>query len=167
MPKAIDSTVWSAIKSAYLNRNEKPRLKDLSREFGVSTGAVSTRRKSENWDKLRDDAQANIRAERIQSARKAFVSAGQSLDDLTILEATIADMYFEMSATVANSKEGCANAVTSLIKAKRELFPPSADELAEMAFKLNIRPQDFIDALTRRWEEAMSAAQSVDQKEDA
>ncbi|NEZ61999.1 hypothetical protein D0962_04285 [Leptolyngbyaceae cyanobacterium CCMR0082] len=164
MPKAIDSTVWSAVKSAYLNRNEKPRLKDLSREFGVSTGAISTRRKGENWDKLRDDAQANIRAERIQSARKAFVNAGQNLDDLTILEATIADMYFEMSATVANSKEGCANAVTSLIKAKRELFPPTALELARMAVQLGIKHEDFLEALKELWEQELEPVETLANK---
>ena len=152
MPKAIDSTVWSAVKSAYLNRNEKPKLQQLSREFGVSTGAISTRRKNENWEKLRDDAQANIRAERIKGARKAFANTGQDLDDLTILEATIADMYFEMSATMASSKEGCANAVTNLIKAKRDLFPPNADDLADMAVRLGIGPDEFLEALRRKWE---------------
>jgi hypothetical protein len=50
----------------------------------------------------------------------------------------------------ANSKEGCASALASLLRAKRELYPPDADELAEIAFRRGITPDDFIQAIESR-----------------
>jgi hypothetical protein len=37
--------------------------------------------------------------------------------------------------------------LASLLRAKRELYPPDAEELAEIAFRKGITPDDFLQAI--------------------
>lgn len=166
MPKRIDSTVWDAIKSAFLRRNPKPSYKTLSNEFGVSQSSIERKASAENWQADRETTSQIKESQRVQSALKMSAGSGRKVDDLEALEGFMADLYYDGLTVDIKSREGCANAITNLIKAKRELFPPDADELAEMAFKLNIKPNDFIEALKRRWEESIPAVPEVQKSQN-
>ena len=152
MPKAIDRRVIDAAKKAYLTRKSKPGLKEIASEFGVSESTLKSICSKEKWTELRKAADTAQDVGRVEGA-KAVVRQRPKVDDLTYLDNAIADIGAEVAAIEAKSKEGCAGALAALIKTKRELYPPNAEELAELAVKLGITPADFIRALKTKWAE--------------
>ena len=164
MPKRIDSSVWVAIKNAFLRRDPKPSYKTLADDYGVSKASIERKASAENWQADREVTEQVKESQRVKSARKASTAVGRKVDDLDALDGFIADLYFDGKTADIKSREGAANAMANLLKVRRELFPPNADELAEIAFKLNINPNDFVEALKRRWEESMPVVTSEPQK---
>ena len=150
MPKALDKKLIEAIRKAYLGRRSRPTLKELATEFSVGLSTLKLISADEKWAELRKTAQMAQEAGSVEGA-KAATRQRPKLDDLTLLDNGIADLSAEVAAVEAKSKEGCATAMANLIKVKRELFPPTAEELAEMAVSLGITPSDFLTALQRRW----------------
>jgi hypothetical protein len=150
MPKAIDRKLIDAIKRAYLDRKSKPTLKDLAVEFGVGLATLKNISSKEKWAELRKAASVAQNTGAVEAA-KTVTRQRPKVDDLTHLDNAIADVSAEVAAIEAKSKEGCANALAALLKTKRDLYPPNAEELAEMAVKLGITPADFIRALKLKW----------------
>ena len=152
MPKRIDSTVWTAIKSAFLQRNPKPLYKDLAKEFGVSKASIDRRASEENWQSDRESADQGQEIARALSAKKASESYGREVDDLKALKGLIADLYFDAATVEIKSREGCASAVTNLIRAKRELFPPTLPEIVAIAIGQGYGPDEFLQELRNQWD---------------
>lgn len=150
MPKALDRKLIDAIKKAYLGRKSRPTLKELATEFSVGLSTLKIISAEEKWAELRKTAQVAQELGAVQGAKSATRQRSK-LDDLVLLNEGIADLSAEIAAIEAKSKEGCATAMANLIKVKRELFPPTAEDLAEMAVNLGITPSDFLTALQRRW----------------
>lgn len=150
MPKALDRKLIDAIKKAYLGRKSRPTLKELATEFSVGLSTLKIISSEEKWAELRKTAQVAQELGAVQGAKSATRQRSK-LDDLVLLNEGIADLSAEIAAVEAKSKEGCATAMANLIKVKRELFPPTAEDLAEMAVSLGITPSDFLTALQRRW----------------
>jgi hypothetical protein len=160
MPKAIDRRVIDAAKKAYLGRKSKPSLNVLAEEFGVSVATLKNVAAKEKWTDLRNAADLAQESGKVEGA-KAVTRQRPRVDDLQILNDAIADLSAEVAAVEAKSKEGCASAVATLLKTKRELYPPDADGLAEMAVKLGITPADFIRSLKHKWAEQDPSQQSA------
>lgn len=152
MPKAIDRRLLDTIKNAYMNRSPKPTLNALAKEFGVSGTKVRVLASEEKWSDIRKAKDQSTAVGAIAGA-KAAVRASKKVDPYDALMAAIADISAEVSAVEAKSKEGCANALGNLLKVQRELYPPSVEELAEIAVKLNISPADFLRAIKDKWQE--------------
>lgn len=152
MPKAIDDKLIEAMKRAYMKAS-RPNLREIASDFDVSYSKVT---------KLAADWKREKAAKEVGLLEGAKIQArSRKVDDLTALESAIADISAEVSAIEARSKEGCATALANLLKAKRELFPPDAEALAEMAVRLDIKPADFIRALKAKWEEHDQQQQSA------
>ena len=150
MPKAIDPRLIEAARKAYLNRNPKPTLKALAAEFGIGATTLRIAASKGKWAELRKSTAAGVKQGAI-----AVATARSKVNDLDVLENAIAIMAANVATTEAKSKEGCASALGCLLKAKRELYPPTADGLAEMAVGLGITPADFLAALRVRWDGEM------------
>jgi len=160
MPKAIDRRVIDAAKKAYLDRKSKPSLNALASEFGVSAATLKNVAAKEKWTDLRAAADMAQESGKVEGA-KAATRQRPRVDDLQVLNDAIADLSAEIATIEAKSKEGCASSVAALLKAKRELYPPDADGLAEMAVKLGITPADFIRSLKSKWAEQDPSHQSA------
>ena len=150
MPKALDKRIITAIKKAYLERNPRPTLKALADEFGVGRSTVNALSCKGKWAAQRDAKDAATATGKAQGAIVA-TRARPKLNDIDLLNNAIADISAEVAAIEAKSKEGCATALANLLKAKRELYPPDAEGLAELAVKLDISPNDFLEALRAKW----------------
>jgi hypothetical protein len=86
--------------------------------------------------------------------RRAKLNRRQSVtapvDDIDALDRAIARVSEARASMEAKSLEGCVNALVALLRAKRELFPPDTEELAAIAFRHGITPEDFVQALNAR-----------------
>jgi len=147
MPKAIDSKLIGAIERAYLDRSPKPSLRALATEFGIGLSTVKALSSDRNWTAQREQKEQG----KVEGGKD--VNRRRGIDGYQAIKDAIADISAEVSTVDAKSKEGCASALVSLLKAERELFPPTAEELAEMAVKLDITPADFIRAMKLKWQE--------------
>lgn len=139
------------MKAAFLRRSKKPTYSALAQEFAVSRSSVFNKASEEGWPKERELFQATIETSRTQGA-KAAVRNRPKVSPIQVLNDAIADISAEIAVTEAKSKEGCASTLARLLETQRALFPPNADELAAIAVQLNIKPQDFLEALKKRWE---------------
>jgi hypothetical protein len=160
MAKKIDDRTFEAVKSAYLECGSKPDRPRLAAQFKIGLSTLNNWAAEGKWEDLRTAKVVSRESGRIEGA-KAATRQRPKVDDLTHLDNAIADVSAEVAAIEAKSKEGCANALASLIKAKRELYPPNAEELAEMAVKLGITPADFIRALKLKWADQDPSHQSA------
>ena len=147
MPKTIDPRLIEAAKKAYLTRNPRPTLKAIAAEFAIGLSTLKALSSKGKWAEIRKSKAAGAKQGAI-----AVATARAKVSDLDVLENAIAIMAANVATTEARSKEGCASALGSLLKAKRELYPPTADGLAEMAVGLGITPADFLAALKSRWD---------------
>jgi hypothetical protein len=152
MPKKIDDRTFEAVKKAYLESKVKPDRQKLADKFCVGLSTLNNWAAAGKWESLRESAVSSRAEGKVEGAKVATRSRG-AVDDFELLNNAIADISAEIAAIEAKSKEGCANAMANLLKAKRELYPPNAEELAEMAVKLGITPADFIRALKTKWAE--------------
>lgn len=84
-----------------------------------------------------------------KATHKAAIENASSMD---ILDRAIADITAAIPKAPSQSKESAANALAMLMRAERELFPPDAKELAEIACQQGIRPEDFAAAILKRSE---------------
>ena len=173
MPKRIDSTVWSAIKSAFLQREPKPAYGDLAKEFGVSKSSVTQRAAAEKWQEERD----RVELTKATTSRKISQASGRKVNLSDALEGAIADLYHEAAALEGKSKEGCANAMANLMKTQRELYPPtfaewvsmvikfdiqpSPDDIVELTVQARITPDTFMEALKRRWAQGLEPVEDL------
>ncbi len=146
MPKHISDKVWGEIKEAYLHQGCK--IDDLSALYKVSVRSIKQKAKDENWSSKRKARALTAIGVPPDRAAAAADEEGKLFD---IMAKAIATLSSEIQATPAKSKEGCVNALVNIAKAQRELFPPSAEELAKIAADLGIRPADFIRALQKEW----------------
>ena len=153
MPKAIDIRVLSAIKKAYLERNPRPTYAKLASEFQVSKAKIADVASKEKWVGLRDAKESAKAAGHVEGAKALIRASTKKVDAMDALNIVLADIVAEVTSVEAKSKEGCANAFVNLIKVQRELFPPDVDELAEIAVRLGITPNDFLAAIQKRWAE--------------
>ena len=153
MPKAIDSKLIEAIKKAYLTRQSKPSLASLAKEFGVGETKVKHSAREGQWTALRDAQKTANAAGRVEGAKAIVRASSNKIDAMEALNTVIADIAAEATSVEAKSKEGCANALANLLKTQRELYPPDVDELAEIAVRLGITPNDFLSAIQKRWAE--------------
>lgn len=160
MPKKIDQRTFEAVKAAYLKSGSKPDRQKLSAQFKVSMSTLNNWAAEGKWEDQRMAAVLSREAGKVEGA-KAAVRQRPQVDDLQILNDAIADLSAEVAAVEAKSKEGCASAVATLLKTKRELYPPDADGLAEMAVKLGITPADFIRSLKNKWAEQDPSQQTA------
>ena len=150
MPKPLDSKLIQAMERAYLDRVPRPSLNTLSSEFGVGFSTVKRLSSEGKWKDRRDAKDASA----VEGIAKGAIAATRTrprVDDFDVLNDAIADLSGSVAAIEAKSKEGCASALAKLLQAKRELYPPDADGLAEMAVKLGITPNDFLEALRSKW----------------
>ena len=69
---------------------------------------------------------------------------------MDLLNFAIADIARATLTTKASSKEAGYNAVATLLKLQRELQPPTADDLAEIAVRHGLKPGDFIKVIRDR-----------------
>ena len=150
MPRALDPRLIEAAKKAYLTRSTKPSLKAIAAEFKISLSSLKMLSSKGKWAELRKSTATGVKHGAI-----AATCTRSKANDLDVLENAIAIMAANVASTEARSKEGCASALGSLLKAKRELYPPTADGLAEMAVGLGITPADFLAALKTRWDGEM------------
>ena len=150
MPKKIDPRTFEAVKAAYLKGGSKPDRQKIADQFKISMSTLNNWAAEGKWETLRITAATHHESGKVEGA-KAATRQRPRVDDLEALNNAIADISAEISAIEAKSKEGCANAMANLLKAKRELYPPDADGLAEMAVKLGITPAEFIRALKTKW----------------
>ena len=70
--------------------------------------------------------------------------------DATILDMAIAEITIAGKKAPARSKESAAAALVELLKAERELNPPTAEDLAQIAYEQGITPDDFAKAILKR-----------------
>lgn len=157
MAKKIDERTFEAVKAAYLECDSKPDRPRLARKFKIGLSTLNNWAAENKWEELRASTAQSRSVGRVEGA-KAAVRQRPKVDDLTLLNDGIADLSAEIASIDAKSKEGCATAMASLIKIKRELFPPTAEDLAEMAVSLGITPSDFLTALQRRWQKQQELA---------
>lgn len=147
MPKQISEEVWGHIKAGYLHQGCK--IEDLSARFNVSVRSIKQKAKDENWSsqrKTRALIAVGVPADR------AAAAAGEEVESMSAtLSKAIGLLAVEAETIPGKSKEGCYNAMTNMVKAHRELFPPDAEGLAKIAAELGIRPADFIRALQKEW----------------
>lgn len=146
MPKQISDKVWEKIKEGYLQKGCK--IDDLSALYGVSVRSIKQKAKDEGWSSQRK-ARALVAVGVAPDRAAAVANEEGKLFD--IMANAISILSQEIQATPSKSKEGCVNALVNIAKAQRELFPPSAEELAKIAADLGIRPADFIRALQKEW----------------
>ena len=167
MPKRIDSTVWSAIKSAFLQREPIPTYGSLAKEFGVSQSSITQKAAAEKWQAERDSKEQG----KVIASQKISQASGRKIDPQVALEGAISDLYYEATALEGKSKEGCANAMASLLKTQRELYPPTfaewtdmimkfdivptAQEIVELTVQAGITPDTFMEALKQRWAQGL------------
>ena len=150
MPKKIDDRTFEAVKDAYLECDSKPDRPRLARQFKIGLSTLNNWAAENKWEDLRSAKVAAREIGRVEGS-KAAIRQRPKVDDLELMNNAIADLGAEVAVVEAKSKEGCATAMAALIKAKRELYPPDAEELAAMAVSLGITPSDFLTALQRRW----------------
>lgn len=151
MPKRISEEIWEEIKAKYLRDNAKP--KELSALFGVSVRSIEQRAANESWANQRKArALIAVGVSPDRAAVAAATAAGESGESVfATMSRAIGLLAAEAETIPGKSKEGCYNAMTNMIKAHRELFPPDAEGLAKIAADLGIRPADFIRALQKEW----------------
>jgi hypothetical protein len=159
MPRALDNKLIAAIEKAYLDREARPSLKELADEFGIGLSTLKGISSKEGWAARRDAAEAAKIEGRVEGAKAVLRPRG--VDGLTAIRNAITDISAEVSTIEAKSKEGCATALVNLLKAERELFPPNAEELAELAVRLDISPADFLRALKAKWADAEQQQKSA------
>lgn len=160
MPKKIDQRTFEAVKTAYLKSGSKPDRQKLADQFNISMSTLNNWAAGGKWEDQRTAAAISREAGKIEGA-KAATRSRPRMDDLEALNNAIADLGAEVAAIEAKSKEGCASAFATLLKTKRELYPPDADGLAEMAVKLGITPADFIRSLKNKWADQDPSQQSA------
>lgn len=154
MPRKIDERVWDIVKTAYLGRHPKPSYAALSKEFNVSKASIEAYASKHGWaaERKRLDARAEEASEEtiVKLARERPIQS--SLD---VLNGAISELYFEGLAIEGKSKEGCLNAMANLIKAKRDLYPPSLREIVAIAIGQGFSPDDFLAELRKQWSEQL------------
>lgn len=153
MPKPIDSKVIELIRDAYITRGSRPTLEALAKEFKVGRSTVTNAARKGKWKDVRDSKAALTVEAQIEGAKQYIKTSGLKIDDLHALETMIVDLTTKANSADVKSFEGSANALANLLKVKRELFPPDVDELAEIAVRLGITPNDFLAAIQKRWVE--------------
>jgi hypothetical protein len=154
MPKQISEEVWGEIRKEYVQKECK--INDLSALFGVSVRSIKQKAKDENWSALRKATGLATKAKALIAVDDipGRVPMGRSADSPSlheVLNKAIGLLAVEAETIPGKSKEGCYNAMTNMVKAHRELFPPDAEGLAKIAADLGIRPADFIRALQKEW----------------
>jgi len=159
MARTLGDKLIQTIKNAYINRNPKPSLKSLATEFDVGLSTLKKLSSEQSWPELRTAKDTSRAVGKVEGAKA--VTRSRKVNDFDALNNAIADISAEVATIDAKSKEGCATALANLLKAKRELYPPNADELAEIAVKLEITPADFIRALKTKWQENEQQQQSA------
>ena len=162
MAKRIDDTVWKAIENAFLRRDRKPTYGQLAEEFGVSKRSIENKARERNWQEARAMVDYGGEAGEERALKRISESeTRQPVDPIKAMRGLITDIYHEAIATEAKTKEGCVNAFVNLLKAQRELYPPNADDLAEMAVQLDITPDEFMEALKRRWAQGLEPVEDL------
>ena len=69
---------------------------------------------------------------------------------MDLLNFAIADIARATLTTPCTSKESGYQALATLLRVQRELNPPTADDLAEIAVRHGLKPGDFIKVIRDR-----------------
>lgn len=151
MPKPLDSKLIEAIERAYLTRKDRPSIAVLAKEFGVSQTSIKTLCRKRGWARRRDEQSIDMGIG-AKAAAAVLNAPAPKVNDLDVLNQAIAMMLGSATATEPKSQEGCVNALNSLIKTKRELFPLDIEAIADLAIAQGFGPAEFLEALRRRWD---------------
>ena len=150
MPKPLDPRIIQAMEKAYLDRVPRPGLNAIADEFQVGRSTVKKLSTEREWSKKRDKKDAE-NADANAMGAIATATHLPKVDEMQALDNAIAILNTSIFRSQPKTLEGCASALGKLIQTKREMYPPDADGLAEMAVKLGISPNDFLEALRSKW----------------
>lgn len=153
MPKKIN---WEPIRKAYLEEGET--YASLALRFGVGKSTIEEKASKEGWSALKKSRGNSQTPEPQKTIKPAPVRRPspqpQDFDEIEILTTAIASLSAILSGGIEDTRGigGIATGLCRLIELRNKLQPKSAADLADMAISLGIKPQDFIRALSDKWE---------------
>lgn len=157
MPKIID---WEEIRKYWQQTGASSNA--IADHFGVSKRSVDDR--IPQWrttEKHADYAQGKPSSNVIQlqpkpknqNPKSEFRHRNiESIDDVEVIESTLAHLHASLPEAEDKSKGGMAGAIARLIELKRKIKPETVADLVERAIELDIDPEEFLTELNNAWQ---------------
>lgn len=156
MSNPIDPKIWNKAKDDYVSGDES--LAAIALRFGISKRAVEKRASDEGWAALRQAQSGSKATARVSKPAPlpppTRRSGPQDFDEIEILTSAIASLSGILSGGSEDTRGigSVATGLCRLIELRNKLLPKTAADLADMAISLGISPQEFIRALSDKWE---------------
>lgn len=160
MPKQID---WEAIRKYWQQTGASSQA--IADQFGVSKRSVDERlpkwRETEkSAQKVVPIAEAKAKAKSVNTDPTPYRNPPSvrrqksQVDEVEIVENAIVSLDSLLSCCSPEDTRGVggiAGALVKLLEYRRKIQPPTAAELAEQAIALDLRPDEFMQALRDAW----------------
>jgi hypothetical protein len=154
MSSPIDKKTWEKAKEAYLSSSDS--LAAIAMRFGISKRAVEKKASEEGWtDKRNGGSKKQVIEISLPTPKRNFRHRHQpEMDEIEIIDSAIASLSAVISSGEDTRSVGsCATSLCRLIELRNKLVPKTVFDLADMAVALDISPQEFVRALSDKWQQ--------------